>query len=128
MGVKFAAAMGADVVLFTTSPGKTEDAKRLGAKEVVISKNEDEMKKHAGSFDFILDTVAAKHDIDAYLGLLKLDGSLVLVGVPEKPLEFGVFSLIFPGVTFPARSSAASPRRRRCSISAPNTELSAISK
>jgi uncharacterized zinc-type alcohol dehydrogenase-like protein len=96
MGVKFAAAMGADVVLFTTSPGKTQDALKLGAKEVVISKNEDEMKKHAGSFDFILDTVAAKHDINAYLGLLKLDGSLVLVGVPEKPLEFSVFSLIFP--------------------------------
>jgi uncharacterized zinc-type alcohol dehydrogenase-like protein len=96
MGVKFASALGADVVLFTTSPGKTEDAIRLGAKEVVISKNADEMKKHATSFDFILDTVAAKHDLNAYLSLLKLDGTLTLVGVPEQPLEISAFSLILP--------------------------------
>ena len=82
MGVKLANAMGADVILFTTSPGKTKDAIRLGAKDVIISKNADEMKKHAGSFDFILDCVAAKHDINAYLQMLKLDGSLVLVGAP----------------------------------------------
>src|SRR5277367_462022 len=87
MGVKFAAAMGADVVLFTTSPGKTQDALKLGAKEVVISKNADEMKKHAASFDFILDCVAAKHDLNTYLVLLKLDGALVLVGAPPDPLE-----------------------------------------
>ena len=96
MGVKFAAAMGAEVVLFTTSPGKTEDALKLGAKEVVISKNEDEMKKHAASFDFILDTVAANHDINAYLALLKLDGVLTLVGVPEKPLSLSAFNVILP--------------------------------
>ena len=96
MGVKLASAMGADVVLFTTSPGKTKDAIRLGAKDVIISKNEDEMKKHAGSFDFILDCVAAKHDINAYLQMLKLDGSLVLVGAPPEPLEVVAFNLIFP--------------------------------
>ena len=85
MGVKFARAFGADVVLFTTSPGKTEDAKRLGASDVVISRNAEEMKRHTLSFDFILDTVAAPHNLDAYLELLKRDGTLCLVGVPEKP-------------------------------------------
>ena len=96
MGLKFASAMGADVVLFTTSAGKTKDALRLGAKEVVISKNEDEMKKHAGSFDFILDTVAANHDINALLSLLKLDGVLCLVGAPDKPLALSSFNVILP--------------------------------
>jgi alcohol dehydrogenase (NADP+) len=96
MGLKFAAAMGADVHLFTTSPGKTKDALRLGAKDVIISKNEDEMKKHAASFDFILDCVAAKHDLNAYLQLLKLDGAMVLVGAPPEPLEVATFNLIFP--------------------------------
>ena len=86
MGVKFARAFGAHVVVFTTSPSKTEDALRLGADEVVVSRNADEMKKHAGSFDFILDTVAADHDINAYLNLLGRDGNLTLVGAPEKPL------------------------------------------
>jgi uncharacterized zinc-type alcohol dehydrogenase-like protein len=96
MGVKFAAAMGADVVLFTTSPSKVQDGLKLGAKEVVISKNADEMKKHATSFDFILDTVAGDHDINAYLSLLKLDGVLTLVGVPEKPLSLSAFNVILP--------------------------------
>jgi uncharacterized zinc-type alcohol dehydrogenase-like protein len=95
MGVKFATAMGADVVLFTTSPSKTKDALKLGAKDVIISKNEDEMKKHAGSFDFILDCVAAKHDLNAYLQMLKLDGTLTLVGAPPEPLEVAAFNLIF---------------------------------
>jgi uncharacterized zinc-type alcohol dehydrogenase-like protein len=94
MGVKFARAFGAHVVVFTTSPGKTEDALRLGAHEVVVSRNADEMQKHAGSFDFILDTVSAKHDINAYLNLLRLDGNITLVGAPEKPLEVAAFSLI----------------------------------
>ena len=94
MGVKFAHAFGAHVVLFTTSPGKTEDAKRLGADEVVISRNADEMKKHAKSFHFILDCVSAEHDINAYLGLLKVDGTLTLVGAPEKPLPVAVFDLL----------------------------------
>ena len=83
MGVKIAHAMGANVVLFTTSPGKTADAKRLGADEVIISKNPAEMQKHASSFDFILNTVAAPHNLDAYLELLKRDGTLCLVGLPE---------------------------------------------
>jgi uncharacterized zinc-type alcohol dehydrogenase-like protein len=85
MGVKFAHAFGAEVVLFTTSPGKTADAKRLGADDVVISRNADEMARHTLSFDFILDTVAAPHDLDAYLRLLRRDGTLCLVGVPEHP-------------------------------------------
>jgi alcohol dehydrogenase (NADP+) len=94
MGVKLARAMDAHVVVFSTSPGKTQDALRLGAHEVVISKNEDEMKKHANSFHFILDTVAARHDINAYFGLLRRDGVLAQVGGPPQPLEVGVFNLI----------------------------------
>lgn len=94
MGVKLAHAMGAHVVVFTTSPDKTEDALRLGADEVVVSRHADEMQKHAGSFDFILDTVSAKHDINAYLNLLRLDGNITLVGAPEKPLDVAAFSLI----------------------------------
>jgi len=85
MGVKFSHAMGAHTVLFTTSPGKVADAKRLGADEVVISKDLDEMAKHAGSFDFILDTVSASHNLDALIHLLKRDGALCLVGAPEHP-------------------------------------------
>ena len=85
MGVKLAHAMGAHVVAFTTSEGKREDALALGADEVVVSRNADEMRAHARSFDLILDTVAASHSLDAYTSLLKLDGSLVLVGVPEHP-------------------------------------------
>ena len=95
MGVKLAHAMGAHVVLFTTSPGKKEDAARLGASEVVVSKEPQQMAKHTGSFDFILDTVSAQHDINAYLDLLKRDGTLTLVGAPEKPLPIAAFSLIF---------------------------------
>ena len=95
MGVKFAHALGAHVVLFTTSPNKKEDALRLGADEVVISRNADEMAKHAGSFDFILDAVSADHDINAYLGLLRRDGNLCLVGAPEKPLAVAAFNLLF---------------------------------
>ncbi|MEH1854599.1 MAG: NAD(P)-dependent alcohol dehydrogenase [Nostoc sp.] len=94
MGVKFARAFGAHVVVFTTSPNKKEDALRLGADEVVVSRNADEMQKHAGSFDFILDTISAKHDINAYLNLLRLDGNITLVGAPEKPLDVSAFSLI----------------------------------
>ena len=94
MGVKLAAAMGAHVTLFTTSHHKTADAKRLGAQEVAISKDPEQMAKHASSFDFILDTVAADHDINSYLNLLKRDGTLVLVGAPEKPLAVAAFSLI----------------------------------
>ena len=94
MGVKFAHAFGAHTVLFTTSPNKSADAKRLGADEVVISKNADEMRKHANSFDFILDTASAEHDLNAYLGLLKLNGTMTLVGAPEKPAPVAAFNLI----------------------------------
>ncbi len=95
MGVKLADAFGAHVVVFTTSPSKREDAMRLGADEVVISRNADEMQQHAGTFDFILDCVSAEHDINAYLNLLKHDGNMTLVGAPEKPMTISAFSLIF---------------------------------
>src|SRR5512132_161490 len=94
MGVKFAHAFGAHVVVFTTSPGKKEDALRLGADEVVVSRNTDEMQKHAGSFDFILDAVSADHDINAYIKLLRRDGNITLVGAPEEPLGVSAFGLI----------------------------------
>jgi len=94
MGVKFAHAFGAHVVVFTTSPGKKEDALRLGADEVVISRNANEMQKHTGSFDFILDAVSADHDINAYINLLGRDGNLTLVGAPSKPLPVAAFGLI----------------------------------
>jgi uncharacterized zinc-type alcohol dehydrogenase-like protein len=95
MGVKFARAFGAHVVVFTTSPSKVADALRLGAHEVVDSRDAGEMAKRASSFDFILDTVSADHDLNAYLNLLALDGNLTLVGAPEKPLPVSAFSLLF---------------------------------
>jgi uncharacterized zinc-type alcohol dehydrogenase-like protein len=94
MGVKFARAFGAHVVVFTTSPSKREDAIRLGAHEVVVSRHADEMAKHAGTFDFILDAVSAEHDLNAYLQMLTTDGNLTLVGAPEKPLPVSSFALI----------------------------------
>jgi alcohol dehydrogenase (NADP+) len=94
MGVKFAHALGAHVVVFTHSPNKMEDALRLGADEVVVSRNADEMQKHAGSFDFILDTISADHDITAYINLLRRDGTITVVGAPEKPLGVSAFALI----------------------------------
>lgn len=95
MGVKFARALGAEVVVFTTSESKKEDAVRLGAHAVVLSKNADEMGRHAGSFDFILDAVSAEHDVNALIHLLKVDGNLTLVGAPEKPLPISTFGLLF---------------------------------
>jgi alcohol dehydrogenase (NADP+) len=95
MGVKFSHALGAHTVVFTTSESKKDDARRLGADEVVISKNAAEMNKHAGSFDFILDAVAAPHDINAYIGMLVRDGNLTMVGAPEQPLPVAVFGLLF---------------------------------
>ena len=94
MGVKLAHAMGAHVAVFTTSPEKKEDALRLGADEVIMSRNPDEIQKHAGTFDFILDTVSAQHDINSYLALLARDGNLTLVGAPPQPLDVAAFSLI----------------------------------
>ncbi len=96
MGVKFAHAMGAHTVLFTTSEGKAADGKRLGADEVVISKDAAAMAKHASSFDLIVDTVSADHDLNAYLALLKLDATMVLVGVPPNPQPVHAFSLLLP--------------------------------
>jgi len=96
MAVKIANAMGAKVVLFTTSPDKKDDALRLGASEVVISKNRAEMAAHANSFDFILNTVAAPHDLDAFINLLKRDATMTLVGAPASPHPSpSVFGLIF---------------------------------
>ena len=95
MAVKIAHALGAHVVAFTTSPRKVEDALRLGADEVVVSRDAEQMQKHAGSFDFILDCVAAEHDINAYIALLRRDGNITLVGAPEKPLSVAAFGLIF---------------------------------
>ena len=94
MGVKFAHALGAHTVVFTTSPNKVDDALRLGADEVVLSRDASQMQKHAGSFDFILDAVSADHDINDYIQLLARDGNMTLVGAPEKPLSLNSFGLI----------------------------------
>jgi uncharacterized zinc-type alcohol dehydrogenase-like protein len=94
MAVKLAKAMGAEVIVYTTSPSKVEDAKRLGADDVVLSKDEDQMEKYAGKLHFVLDAVSAGHDINIYLDQLRVDGSLALVGAPEHPLPVAAFSLI----------------------------------
>ncbi|MGO9012154.1 MAG: NAD(P)-dependent alcohol dehydrogenase [Bryobacteraceae bacterium] len=95
MAAKFAHALGAHVVVFTTSANKKESALRLGADEVVVSRNAGEMQKHAGSFDFILDAVSADHDVNAYINLLGRDGNLTLVGAPAKPLAVAAGGLLF---------------------------------
>jgi len=100
MAVKFAHALGAHVVVFTTSPKKKDDALRLGADEVILSKNTDEMRRHERGFDFILDAVSADHDINAYISLLRRDGNIVMVGAPEKPLAVSVFGLIMARRSF----------------------------
>jgi len=109
MGVKFAHALGAHVVVFTTSSNKKEDARRLGADEVVISKNADEMQKQAESFDFILDAVSADHDINAYINLLRRDGNLTIVGAPPKPLSVSAFGLIMRRRSFSGSSIGGIP-------------------
>ena len=100
MGVKIARAMGAHVVLFTSSPSKVADGLRLGAHEVVVSSDRAAMARHANSLDFVLDCVSAQHDINAYIGLVRLDGTLCLVGVPEHPLSVAAFSVIIPRRNF----------------------------
>lgn len=94
MAVKLAKAMGAEVIVFTTSPSKVDDAKRLGADDVVLSRDDDQMSRYQGKLHFVLDAVSAQHDINAYLSLLRVDGSLTLVGAPEHPLPVAPFSLI----------------------------------
>ena len=94
MGVKFARAFGAHTVVLTTSVGKKDDALRLGADEVIVTRDAAEMSRHAFSFDFLLDTVSADHDINALLGLLTIDGTLTLVGAPDKPLPVSAFGLL----------------------------------
>ena len=109
MGLKFAHSLGAHVVQFTTSLGKKDDALRLGADEVVLSKDDGAMAKHKASFDFILDTVSAPHDISQYLSLLRLDGTLVMVGLPEKPTELPNFALSAPRKSFAGSSIGGVP-------------------
>jgi uncharacterized zinc-type alcohol dehydrogenase-like protein len=94
MALKFAHSFGAHVVQFTTSESKVEDAKKLGADEVVITRDANALAKHAGSFDFILDCVSAEHDINSYLNLLRLDGTLCSVGLPEQPLSIAPFAIL----------------------------------
>jgi alcohol dehydrogenase (NADP+) len=95
MGVKLAHALGAQVVAFTTSDSKRDEARALGADEVVVSRHANEMAAHAGSLDFILDTVAVPHDLDAFVNLLRRDGTLTLVGAPSSPHPSpGVFNLL----------------------------------
>ncbi len=94
MGVKFSSSFGAETWVLTTSPGKADDARRLGAEGVIVSKDKADMKAHAGSFDFLLSTISAPYDINAYLGLLGVDGTMVTVGAPERPLDLHLFSLI----------------------------------
>lgn len=100
LAIKIAKAMGAEVTVFTTSPGKVEDAKRLGAHHAVLSSDADEMAKYARKLDVIIDTVSAKHDINTYLGLLRLNGSVVLVGLPPEPLEVGAFNVVMGNRSF----------------------------
>ncbi|HKZ78557.1 MAG TPA: NAD(P)-dependent alcohol dehydrogenase [Pyrinomonadaceae bacterium] len=126
MGVKFAHAFGAHVVVFTTSPDKKEDALRLGADEVVVSRNTDEMEKHAGSFDFILDTVSADHDIEAYLNLLSRDGILSVRPPSHSPFRRSLSSCA--AAVCPDLASAVSPRPRRCSTFAANITSPPTSK
>lgn len=100
MGIKIAKAMGAHVVAFTTSESKFKEAQRLGADEVVLSSDPEQMNKFRGKLHFILDAVSAEHDINAYLGLLRVDGSLALVGAPEQPLPVAAFSVILGRKSF----------------------------
>ncbi len=100
MGVKIAVAMGADVTVFTTSQSKIEDAKKLGAHHVILSKDAKQMEEAANSFDFILDTVSADHDIGAYLNLLKRDGTLTQVGLPSNPVSISLFPLVMKRINF----------------------------
>ena len=118
MGVKFAHALGAHVVVFTTSPNKKEDALRLGADEVVVSRNSNEMQKHTGSFDFILDAVSADHDINAYLHLLARDGTLPSSARQRSPSPSLHLAFSLEGAAFPDRPLVASRKPRRCSTSA----------
>lgn len=100
MGVKLAHAMGAETILFTTSPGKMADGKKLGAHDAVLSKDPEQMAQHANSFDLIIDTVAATHDLTPYFALLKREGTMVQVGAPDKPMPINVFPLLFKRLNF----------------------------
>ena len=129
MGVKFAHALGAHTVVFTTSTSKIEDALRLGADEVVLSKDASQMAKHACSFDFILDAVSAPHDVNAYINLLARDGNMTLVGGIEQPSPVLTMGLASSNAgVFPDRSSVRSRKPRKCSIFAEITALPPMSR
>lgn len=100
LAIKIAKAMGAEVTVFTTSPSKVEDAKRLGADHAVLSTDAEQMTSYTGKLNFIIDTVSAKHDSNSYLNLLKHDGALVLVGLPPEPLEIGAFNVVMGRKSF----------------------------
>ena len=108
MGVKFARSFGAETVVFTTSPEKVDDARRLGAHDVVVSRSEAEMQKHLNSFDLILDTVAASHDLNPYINLLRRDGTMVLVGLPVAGSSDGMPTPQTPSLIFQRRRIAGS--------------------
>ncbi|WP_283179655.1 zinc-binding dehydrogenase [Gemmobacter sp. 24YEA27] len=129
MGIKLAHAMGAHVVAFTTSESKRTDALKLGADQVVVSRNAAEMAAHAKSFDLILNTVAAPHDLDAFLVLLKRDGTMTLVGAPATPHPMpNVFNLIMRRRSLAGSMIGGIPRHRRCWTSARNTASLPISR
>ena len=128
MAAKLAHALGAHVVVFTTSPNKKEDALRLGADEVVVSRNAGEMQKHTGSFDFILDAVSANDDIDAYIKLLRRDGNITLVGAPEQPLPVSAFGLIMGRRSLSGSAIGGIPETQEMPISAPGTTLPPMSR
>jgi len=109
MGVKLAASMGAEVTVFSTSPSKEEDARKLGAHNFVVSKEPENMKRLAGQFDFVLDTVSAPHDLNEYLNLLGFNGVMVIVGVPENPAPVAAFSLISNNRTLAGSSIGGIP-------------------
>jgi alcohol dehydrogenase (NADP+) len=122
MGLKFAKAFGAHVVLFTTSTKKIADAVRLGADEVVLSTDANALQKNAGSFDFILDAVSADHDLNSYLQLLKLDGVMTLVGAPEKPSPVASFNLLMKRRSLAGSAIGGIRETRKCWIFVVSTE------
>jgi uncharacterized zinc-type alcohol dehydrogenase-like protein len=121
MGVKWGVAFGAEVTVLSTSPAKEAAAKALGAHKFVVTKDEAQFKAVQGSFDFILDTVSAPHDVNEYLGLLKTDGTHIVVGLPSEALQVPAFSLVGAAKVWPAPASAASRKPRKCWISPPST-------
>jgi uncharacterized zinc-type alcohol dehydrogenase-like protein len=124
MAVKIAAAMGAEVTMLSTSKAKEADARKLGAHHFGLTSDDATFKQLAGRFDLLIDTISAPHDYNKYLGLLRLEGAMVLLGVPPEPTPWPLVPSSSAAKCSPARSSAASKRPRRCSTSAPSTASS----